>query len=151
MQIKLKNRQAELQAHCDKYGLKRDYSRELVQEQVTKTLLTKSTKNGSVIGAKTSYGTELKYNPDAIYKIDVEEYSDEVNKGLSQAAANVANGLYKGIEKMEDWATNTMKHNPWWRDNMSPDEYDKEREYYFKNFDSLVKNGKYTPLWKQNI
>lgn len=33
---------------------------------------------------------------------------------------------------------------------MSPDEYDKEREYYFKNFDSLVKNGKYTPLWKQN-
>lgn len=51
---------------------------------------------------------------------------------------------------MEEWATNTMKHNPWWRDNMRPDEYDKEREYYFKNFDSLVKNGKYTPLWKQN-
>lgn len=51
---------------------------------------------------------------------------------------------------MEEWATNTMKHNPWWRDNMNPDEYDKEREYYFKSFDSLVRNGKYTPLWKQN-
>lgn len=102
MQIKLKNRQAELQAHCDKYGLKRDYSRELVQEQVAKTRLTKSTKNGNVIGAKTSYGTELKYNPDAIYKIDVEEYSDEVNKGLSQAAANVANAGYKdNLEHLE--------------------------------------------------
>lgn len=54
LQIKLKNRQAELQAHCDKYGLKRDYSRELVQEQVTKTPLTKSTKNGSVIGANSN-------------------------------------------------------------------------------------------------
>lgn len=52
---------------------------------------------------------------------------------------------------MEEWATNTMKHNPWWRDNMKPDEYDKEREYYFKNFDSLVKNGKYTPLWKEYV
>ncbi len=102
MQIKLKNRQAELQAHCDKYGLKRDYSRELVQKQVAKTPLTKSTKNGSVIGAKTSYGTELKYNPDAIYKIDVEEYSEEVNKGLSQAAANVANAGYKdNLEHLE--------------------------------------------------
>ena len=29
---KLRNRQSELQAHCDKYGLRRDYSRELVQE-----------------------------------------------------------------------------------------------------------------------
>lgn len=102
LQIKLKNRQAELQAHCDKYGLKRDYSRELVQEQVAKTRLTKSTKNGNVIGARTSYGTELKYNPNAIYKIDVEEYSDEVNKGLSQAAANVANAGYKdNLEHLE--------------------------------------------------
>lgn len=33
---KLRNRQSELQAHCDKYGLRRDYSRELVQEQVAK-------------------------------------------------------------------------------------------------------------------
>ena len=48
LQIKLKNRQAELQTHCDKYGLKRDYSRELVQEQVAKPPLTKSAKNGNI-------------------------------------------------------------------------------------------------------
>lgn len=51
LEIKLKNKQAELQAHCDKHGLKRDYSRELVQEQVVKPPLTKSAKNGNVIGA----------------------------------------------------------------------------------------------------
>ena len=33
---KLRNRQSELQVHCDKYGLRRAYSRELVQEQVAK-------------------------------------------------------------------------------------------------------------------
>lgn len=37
---KLRNRQSELQAHCDKYGLRRDYSRELVQEQVKPKTLT---------------------------------------------------------------------------------------------------------------
>lgn len=50
---------------------------------------------------------------------------------------------------MEGWATPTMIHNPWWRQGMTPEEYDKEREYYFSNFDTLVVNGKYVPLWKQ--
>ncbi len=32
---------------------------------------------------------------------------------------------------------------------MSPEEYDAEREYYVKNFDNLVVNGLYKPLWQQ--
>ena len=48
-----------------------------------------------------------------------------------------------------DWATPALKEVPFWRDEMSAEEYDKEREYYAKNFDTLVKKGKYTPLWKQ--
>lgn len=50
---------------------------------------------------------------------------------------------------MDEWATNTMKHNPWWHDGMSPEKYDEERQYYFDNYDTLVTKGKYIPLWKQ--
>ena len=57
--------------------------------------------------------------------------------------------LQERNDKMEEWATPTMIHNPWWRQGMTPEEYDKEREYYFSNFDTLVVNGKYVPLWKQ--
>lgn len=57
--------------------------------------------------------------------------------------------LIKGQIVMDEWATNTMKHNPWWHDGMSPEEYDKERQYYFDNYDTLVTKGKYIPLWKQ--
>ena len=51
-------------------------------------------------------------------------------------------------EKNKDWATETLKEVPFWRDDMTPEEYDIEREYYAKNFNS-VKEGKYIPLWKQ--
>lgn len=80
LQIKLKNRQAELQAHCDKYGLKRDYSRELVQEQVTKTPLTKSTKNGSVIGANSNAQPDGQTVHKVIGKVNDFDDLDERNK-----------------------------------------------------------------------
>lgn len=51
-------------------------------------------------------------------------------------------------EKNKDWATETLKEVPFWRDDMTPEEYDIEREYYAKNFNS-VKEGKYIHLWKQ--
>jgi len=51
---------------------------------------------------------------------------------------------------LDDWSTPNLRKYPWWRDGMTPDEYDKEREYYYKNFDELVKTGLYKPLWKQN-
>ena len=52
---------------------------------------------------------------------------------------------------MHDWATPGMKEYPFWRNDMTIDEFDKEREYYLKNFEQLVLTGKYVPLWKQNI
>ena len=48
----------------------------------------------------------------------------------------------------ESWATETLKEVPFWRDDMTPEEYDLEREYYARNF-SQVKTGTYKPLWKQ--
>ena len=50
----------------------------------------------------------------------------------------------------KNWATPSMKEYPFWREGMSADEYDREREYYQKNFEELVMTGKYVPLWKQN-
>ncbi|MBR5157566.1 MAG: hypothetical protein IKW59_07350 [Clostridia bacterium] len=47
-----------------------------------------------------------------------------------------------------DWATGTLKEVPFWRDDMQPEEYDIEREYFYKHWDDYTK-GKYVPLWKQ--
>lgn len=52
-------------------------------------------------------------------------------------------------EKIDEWATPTLKEVPFWREDMPPEEYDIEREYCARNFD-LVKTGEYIPLWKQN-
>lgn len=51
-------------------------------------------------------------------------------------------------ENEKTWASATLREVPFWRKDMSPEEYDIEREYYAKNFD-LVKKGLYVPLWKQ--
>ena len=42
----------------------------------------------------------------------------------------------------EDWARGTIKETPFWRDGMSVEEYEEERNY-------LMRQGTYTPLWKQ--
>lgn len=47
-----------------------------------------------------------------------------------------------------EWATPTLKEVPFWRDGMSTEEYDKEREFYYRHMDD-VRNGIYQPLWKQ--
>ena len=51
---------------------------------------------------------------------------------------------------MADWATPTLKECPWWRDDMTPEEYEIEREYCYKNFDTSEKNVKNGPHWKKN-
>lgn len=50
--------------------------------------------------------------------------------------------------KQSDWATETLMEAPYWRNGMSPEEYDEEREYFSKNFEKYV-SGEYIPLWKQ--
>ena len=49
----------------------------------------------------------------------------------------------------EDWATPTLKEAPFWKDGMTPEEYDEEREYFYKHYEDYT-NGKYKPLWQQN-
>lgn len=80
LEIKLKNKQAELQAYCDKHGLKRDYSREFVQEQVAKPPLTKSAKNGNVIGASGNTKVDGETVHDVIGKVNNFDDLDERNK-----------------------------------------------------------------------
>ena len=48
-----------------------------------------------------------------------------------------------------NWATSSMKEFVFWRNGMTPEKYDTEREYYYKHMED-VQNETYTPLWKQN-
>lgn len=48
----------------------------------------------------------------------------------------------------KDWTSDTLKEAPFYREGMSQEEYDIEREYHGKNT-KLVLSGQYEPLWKQ--
>ncbi len=38
----------------------------------------------------------------------------------------------------QDWAKNSIiKENPYFVEGMTPEEYDREREYYLKNYDRI--------------
>lgn len=55
------------------------------------------------------------------------------------------------MEGKSDWATPTLMETPFWRDEMSPEEYEFERAYYL----IMLMRGPqamidYKPLWKQN-
>lgn len=48
-----------------------------------------------------------------------------------------------------EWLTPTMKEAPFYYDGITPEEYDRENNYFQKHFGEYMKN-KYVPLWKQN-
>ena len=50
----------------------------------------------------------------------------------------------------KDWATFQLKEAPFWRDGMTPEEYDKEREYLYKHHWDDYTKGLYLPLWVQD-
>lgn len=52
------------------------------------------------------------------------------------------------VEENIDWASYTLKEEPFWRDGMSVEEFETERNYYLTNWDKW-KTTKYIPLWKQ--
>ncbi len=49
-----------------------------------------------------------------------------------------------------NWATGTLKEAPYWREGMSPEEYEIERDYFNAHIEDFYK-GIYVPLWKQKI
>ena len=51
-------------------------------------------------------------------------------------------------DQSNEWATPSLKEAPYWRDGMTPEEYEDERKYLIDNF-HLVQSGEYLPLWKQ--
>ncbi len=82
------------------------------------------------------------------------ELPDNLKRGVL-SEDDVYNVLIEYGERMQnsmkeerDWATPTLKEVPFWREGMSPEEYDIERAYYGRNF-HLVRERKYKPLWKQ--
>ena len=52
------------------------------------------------------------------------------------------------MKEKNDWATPSMKEYVFWREGMTPEEFEKEREYYIRHLKE-VKEGKYKPLWQQ--
>ncbi len=54
------------------------------------------------------------------------------------------------IVKQSDWAPETLIEAPYWKDGMTPEEYEREREYFNTNFQAYLK-GEYIPLWKQEM
>ena len=64
LNIKIQAKSNELNNWCKANNLKRDYSRELVSEQmVKKSNFTKLPNSGNIVSAKTSYVNEIEYNP----------------------------------------------------------------------------------------
>lgn len=47
-----------------------------------------------------------------------------------------------------DWAPFQLKEAPFWKDGMTPEEYDEEREYLIEHWEEYT-HGKYLPLWRQ--
>lgn len=52
------------------------------------------------------------------------------------------------MEEKNDWATPGMKEFVFWKDGMTPEEFEAERKHYYEMM-SRGKRGEYTPLWKQ--
>ncbi len=57
---------------------------------------------------------------------------------------------WRNLMDANNWATPSLKEVPFWRYDMTPEEYENERNYFIEHFEDY-KRGKYTPLWKQNI
>ena len=50
--------------------------------------------------------------------------------------------------RQSDWATETHMEALFWRNGMTPEEYEMENRYFSKNF-YKQKDGNYMPLWMQ--
>ena len=53
--------------------------------------------------------------------------------------------------RISNWGTPSMREFIFWREGMSPEEFEQEREYYYQNLYTAVRDGTYLPLWKQEL
>jgi len=49
----------------------------------------------------------------------------------------------------KDWAPFQLKENVFWREGMTPEEFDEEREYLYRYHWEDFMQGDYLPLWVQ--
>ena len=52
------------------------------------------------------------------------------------------------MEDQRDWATPTLKEAPFWRNGMTPEEYNEENDYLYEHYDDFLA-GSYLSLWAQ--
>ena len=54
------------------------------------------------------------------------------------------------MAKESDWASYGLMEVPYWRNGMSPEEYEEEQRYFYMHFEDW-KEGTYMPIWKQRM
>lgn len=52
------------------------------------------------------------------------------------------------MAKESDWASYGLMEVPYWRNGMTPEEYEEEQRYFCMHFEDW-KKGAYAPLWQQ--
>lgn len=53
--------------------------------------------------------------------------------------------------EINNWATPSMKEFIFWKDDMSPEEFEIEQAYYFGNMRDPSSRKQYIPIWQQRL
>lgn len=91
---KLQQKFTQIDNYCDAHNLKRDYSRELVSEQIVKNNLTTLSDNDNI-------ELQTANNIERVKNFNLEEFSDEVNLKLTAEQQNLRDEVSKFTDKTE--------------------------------------------------
>ena len=91
---KLQQKFTQIDNYCDAHNLKRDYSRELVSEQIVKNNLTTLSDNDNI-------ELQTANNIERVKNFNLEEFSDEVNLKLTAEQQNLLDEVSKFTDKTE--------------------------------------------------
>ena len=97
LKTKISEQSNKIDEFCKKNGLKRDFSRELVKEQIVKNKSVANSENSGIINAASqpNYYDRVVPNPEAKFKVKIDGYDNFVNNGLSEACKTVADEGFK--------------------------------------------------------
>ena len=97
LKTKISEQSKRIDEFCKKNGLKRDFSRELVKEQIVKNKSVANSENSGIINAASqpNYYDRVVPNPEAKFKVKIDGYDNFVNNGLSEACKTVADEGFK--------------------------------------------------------